>query len=332
MINNTLVLRTDTTDPWWNLAVEEYLLDNIKPNQCILYLWQNQNTVVIGKHQNPWKECRTQLLEEEGGKLARGLSGGGAVFHDVGNLNFTFIVDKQYYDLKRQVAVILAAVKSLGIDAVMSGRNDLTADNRKFSGNAFCFRKHGAFHHGTVLINADFTKLARYLQVSDEKIRSKGVASVRSRVVNLAEFKPNLSVDEAAEALIAAFSQQYGIPEAIKYNTDYMDQGVLKALYNKYASWSWRYGEAPEFDINLSTRFIWGGIEIVLKLNGGKVEQAQVFSDALYEEYIGLLPTVLTGSIFSLEILAQKITEAAYSIETQQLAEDISLWLKSLNI
>ena len=179
MPDGNIILYTDTFDPWLNLSVEEQLLNSVKPGQFILYLWQNHNTVVIGKNQNAWRECKTELLENEGGKLARRLSGGGAVFHDIGNLNFTFVVDRENYDLTKQVSVILNAVNSLGINAEMNGRNDLTVDKRKFSGNAFCFRKHGAYHHGTVLVNADMSKMARYLQVSKEKILSKGIQSVQ---------------------------------------------------------------------------------------------------------------------------------------------------------
>ncbi|MGE5581860.1 MAG: lipoyl protein ligase domain-containing protein, partial [Bacillota bacterium] len=121
-------------DPWYNLAVEEMLLDTVGENQCLLYLWQNQNTVVIGKNQNPWKECQTAVLEQEGGYLARRLSGGGAVFHDLGNLNFTFLMNRAGYNLQKQLGVILAAVKELGIPAEINGRNDLIAGGRKFSG------------------------------------------------------------------------------------------------------------------------------------------------------------------------------------------------------
>ena len=138
MINRLSYFISSSTNPYLNLAVEEYLLETVKPNQLILYLWQNERTVVIGKNQNAWKECRFQELEADGGHLARRLSGGGAVFHDLGNLNFTFLIPSSDYDLSKQMSVILEAVRSLGIDAQKSGRNDVTVDGKKFSGNAFC--------------------------------------------------------------------------------------------------------------------------------------------------------------------------------------------------
>ena len=138
MIQSLHCLIGTSLNPYLNLATEEYLLDTVKPGQLILYLWQNERTVVIGKNQNAWKECRCQQLEEDGGFLARRLSGGGAVFHDLGNLNFTFLVPTADYDLSRQMSVILEAVRGLGIDAQKSGRNDVTVDGKKFSGNAFC--------------------------------------------------------------------------------------------------------------------------------------------------------------------------------------------------
>ncbi len=267
MINTTRIIRTRTRDPWWNLAVEEYLLDTVEPGQCILYLWQNENTIVIGRNQNPWKECRTELFEFEGGRLARRLSGGGAVYHDNGNLNFTFIANLETYDLDKQVRVILDAVNSLGIKAEISGRNDLTADGRKFSGNAFCFRKNSAFHHGTVLVSADFAKLAKYLQVPDGKMRSKGIQSMQSRVVNLSEFEPTLTIETVAEALIASFRSAYDttapVEDAIKEGK--AGREALEELYCKYSSWAWRYGEAPKFDVDMETRFSWGGVEIGFK-------------------------------------------------------------------
>ncbi|MEI6309433.1 MAG: lipoate--protein ligase, partial [bacterium] len=205
MIQGTRVLRTYSLDPFHNLALEEFLLDDVTGHAAAgchaaagylatLYLWQNENTVVIGKNQNPWRECRLEQLEAEGGKLARRLSGGGAVFHDLGNLNFTFLLPRADYDLSRQLRVILEAARAVGVPAEMSGRNDLTATGRKFSGNAFYLRKETAFHHGTILVNADFQKMSRYLQPSAEKMRAKGVESVRARVVNLSELSPGLGV------------------------------------------------------------------------------------------------------------------------------------------
>jgi lipoate-protein ligase A len=209
MIKHTEIIHTKTLDPWWNLAVEEYLLYNLEKDKCVLYLWQNQNTVVIGRNQNAWRECRTKLLEEEGGRLARRLSGGGAVFHDTGNLNFTFLVNRGDYNLEKQVGVILSAVKKVGIAAEMTGRNDMTVDGKKFSGNAFCFRKFNAYHHGTILVSADIGKLTRYLQVSTEKIRSKGIESVQSRVTNLAEYNPDLTIEEISAALTPSFASAF---------------------------------------------------------------------------------------------------------------------------
>lgn len=328
-VNYTKVIRTQTFDPWWNLAVEEYLLNHVGKGECILYLWQNQNTVVIGRNQNAWRECRTELLESEGGKLARRLSGGGAVYHDDGNLNFTFLARREDYNLERQLEVILSAVKSLGINAEKSGRNDIIADGRKFSGNAFYFAGTSAYHHGTILVSSDFGKLSRYLQVSKEKIISKGVASVRSRVVNLSELSPSVTVDAVADALIKAFAGVYGCRPVISDGSEEIDTEAVNKLYGKYASWEWRYGQTPGFDITLETRFPWGGIEIGLNLKSGKVISSKVYSDAMDEAFIGKLPDVLAGCPFSFRNLADRIRDNFMSGSSREMAEDIAAWLEA---
>ena len=326
---NTRIVLTSNLDPWRNLAMEEYLLDNVKQNECILYLWQNQNTVVIGKNQNAWKECRTELLEQEGGKLARRSSGGGAVFHDTGNLNFSFLVDRQFYDVHKQLEVILKAVEKLGIKAVFSGRNDLTVEGRKFSGNAFCFRKKSALHHGTILISADMEKMTRYLQVPKEKIRSKGIESVRSRVVNLTEYNPNIDVPIMIDTLIQSFKEVYGETSDIRYGEEGIDQAVLNELHNKYDSWEWRFGESPKFDIEFDTRFSWGGIQLCLRLEQGRIVKAFVYSDAMDEAFIEMIPGILEGCIFNSKKMAQVLLSADVVGERTNMVRDIANWISS---
>lgn len=336
MINNTRIISTNSLDPWWNLSVEEYLLDTVKPGQCILYLWQNENTVVIGRNQNPWRECRTELLESEGGKLARRLSGGGAVFHDTGNLNFTFIASREIYDLDKQLGVILNAVKALGIQAEKSGRNDLTAAGRKFSGNAFCFRKNSAYHHGTILVAADFKKLTKYLQVSAEKMSAKGVQSVQSRVINLSELRPNLSVTDVVEALIDAFKDAYNSTAPVEscVRDGSSNREALEELYAKYSSWKWRYGEAPDFDVEISKRFDWGEVQLVFSLENGLVSKSLIYSDALDGEYIERLSGIFDGCPFHSGHLVQRLLDEAIDWgyfeygSRKTMTEEMARWLE----
>ena len=262
MLKHFYFYRSDSPCPWHNLAVEEYVLGTLPPETIVLYLYQNENTVVIGKNQNAWKECRHQLLSDEGGKLARRISGGGAVFHDMGNLNFSFIVSRGDYDLHRQLGVILSAVRSLGVNAEFSGRNDILSEGAKFSGNAFCFRKDSAFHHGTILIGADMCKLARYLSVSKDKIASKGVESVRSRVCNLKERNAEIDVEKIADALKDSFEKEYGPCEPLVI----ADPQAVAAIEARNATWEWQLGQSPCFDIETGKRFAWGNAEFAFSV------------------------------------------------------------------
>ncbi|MGI5850854.1 MAG: lipoate--protein ligase [Caldicoprobacterales bacterium] len=326
---NTRIVIGNSLDPWRNLAIEEYLLEDVEPKECILYLWQNQNTVVIGKNQNAWKECRIQLLESEGGKLARRSSGGGAVFHDTGNLNFSFLVDKRFYDVNKQLEVVLGAVNDMGIKAVFSGRNDLTVDDKKFSGNAFCIRKKTALHHGTILISASMEKLTRYLEVSEDKIRSKGIESIRSRVVNLCEYNPRLDVPSMTQGLIKSFERVYGQTQDIRYGEEGIDQNSLNKLNEKYESWEWRFGESPRFDIELNTRFPWGGIQLGLELQQARIAKAHVYSDAMDEALIEMIPEILQGCLFNSDYIAETLSQVKVGTQREEMLQDIAGWIRS---
>ena len=341
-----LMAHSEQYNPCYNLALEEYLLNNINSGEIMLYLWQNDKTVVIGRNQNAWKECQCKKLEQEdNGHLARRLSGGGAVYHDLGNLNFTFIMDRDLYNLDKQLKVILKAVNKLGINAKFSGRNDLTVKDKKFSGNAFYFGSDSAYHHGTIMFETNFEKMVSYLQVSEDKIKSKGVESVRSRVANLKEINSNISLSALKKALRESFAEVYGdnknISEDKYYDPSQMKE--LAELYKKYSSWDWRYGKSPEFDIDLKKRFNWGEIEIGLKLKKAVIEKADIYSDAMDVELIEMIKDALEGTLFrrkeileEIDKLKNKDSNFSYTkaVDYSQtgVIEDIKDWLKEKDI
>lgn len=326
------------TDPYENIALEEYLLHQVREQEIILYLWQNRRTVVIGYNQNPWRECQVEALKEDGGYLARRLSGGGAVFHDTGNVNFTFLVRKKHYNRERQSEVIVKAVQSFGIPAICNGRNDLTAEGRKFSGHAFYQNGDFCCHHGTILLHTDKEAMSRYLNVSQEKLRSKGVESVRSRVVNLEEYIPGITVGQIQQALIAALEAVYGVAEGKKAEPlaeTRLDPEQIQAGRERFASWEWLYGRKIPFQYEKEHRFYWGEVVVQIAVSGGKIDQIAVWSDGLDVAFPWMLERVLNGCRYQRQDMAERIAAAdwsqcspvesveEYAFEYQQWAMDI---------
>ncbi len=315
MINKLLVYRSNCVDPYFNIATEKHLLETVEKGCCILYLWQNQNTVVIGRNQNAWVECRTALLEEEGGKLARRLSGGGAVFHDIGNLNFTFLVRDEDYDIDRQLSVIQAACANIGLVAEKSGRNDLLVDGQKFSGNAFYHSQGHAYHHGTLLIDANMEKLSRYLTPSKAKLEAKGVASVRSRVTNLKALVPELTCEIMAKHMEKAFAQVYGTtPEQIILSNE--DLRTIETSAAKLSSWQWLYGPRLPFGFSCEARFSWGSISLQLQVESGCIQTVQVYSDAMEWELADSVSKALTGCRFTCADMQKALTATLGNTQT----------------
>ena len=308
MIRRLSWLRAEGTDPYRNLALEEALLGRLEEGEVLLYLWQNRHTVVIGRNQNCWKECRVTLLEEEGGHLARRLSGGGAVYHDLGNLNFTFLAPRQDYSVERQTRVILEAVRRCGIRAEKSGRNDLTCEGKKFSGNAYYETASACYHHGTLLLDTDPEKIGRYLSVSREKLRAKSVDSVRSRVGNLRDWAPALTLEELEEALLEAFGQEYG-GKAAPLEPGRIPPGELEGLRQKYAGEAWKYSPRLPFSYQLEKRFDWGEVQLQLEVKEGRLARCLLFSDGLDPAWIEASAARLAGCEFRPQALAEALKE-----------------------
>ncbi len=315
-------------DPYENLAIEKHLLDTVEQDACVLYLWQNQNTVVIGRNQNAWAECRTSLLSQEGGILARRLSGGGAVFHDLGNLNFTFLMQEKNYDVDRQLSVIQAACALAGIRAEKSGRNDLLAQGRKFSGNAFYRSQGRAYHHGTLLINVDEEKLQRYLCPSKAKLEAKGIQSVRSRVINLSTLAPGLTCDTMRQYMRAAFSQVYRLPvQPLTLGT--ADLVCIEAIRSKNASWEYNFGSPLPFSFSCEERFPWGNVQLQLQAKNGTVQAARLYTDAMEWDFAAPAEQALTGCRFQIDALTEAL---AASVTNGQIARDLCRMLRQQNI
>jgi lipoate-protein ligase A len=249
---------------------------------------------VIGHNQNALREVNLSRLRADGGHLARRLSGGGAVYHDLGNLNFTFILPKAAYDLTRQTRVILEAARLLGAPAEASGRNDILAGGRKFSGNAYYRRGKTWYHHGTLLVDSDLDALGRYLNVSPEKLAARGVASVRSRVCNLRECAPGATVEAARRAMAAAFSAVYGEKVEL-FDHECLQNDKIVETERRISLESYLIGENFPFSLSLERRFAWGGLELALNVHAGHVAQCRAYSDAMEESEIAALPGRLTG-------------------------------------
>lgn len=293
---------SNQTNPFLNIAVENYLL-SLPETDCItLYLWKNHRTVVIGQNQNPFAECQVELLEKEGGYLMRRRTGGGAVYHDDGNINFSFIVPHSHYDLSRQFSVIQKAVESYGIQTQVSGRNDLLCldqegSARKFSGNAFNKNKYQHLHHGTILIKGNMEDLQRYLLVKPAKLRKHGVDSVRSRVINLNELA-DVTSQNIVPRLIAAFEEVYGEPVHEESFSQLIQLPAVISLRQELESEEWRFGRWRQFRAQKTGQFPWGLVELNLDVDqtNGIIQHMDIATDSLSTEIAPLAQQLLTGA------------------------------------
>ncbi len=283
-------------DPFLNRAVEAYLVDHQEEDIVTMYLWKNQQTVVIGYNQNPYSECNVKMLLDEGGHVMRRGTGGGAVYHDLGNINFSFVASRKNYDVRKQLSVIQDALLNYGLETEISGRNDLTYQGRKFSGNAFS-KGNNNLHHGTILIKTDGEKMMRYLTVNQAKLQKHGVKSVSSRVINLSEAVPELTSENIKEPLIRSFAKIYG-DTPIMLDFDALSQNEeVQATTKRISSFDFLFARWEHFQTTKRAQFDWGAVEISLHINEavGIINDIQIASDCLDTEIIGQAEQLLKG-------------------------------------
>lgn len=292
-------IRNDSKDPYYNMAVEEYVIKNLDPTDEYFFLWQNSPTVVVGKNQNTIEEVNVDYVKKNDIAVVRRLSGGGAVYHDLGNVNFTYVVDYRPEDLnsmKRFAMAVIKALEKLGIQAEFSGRNDITIAGRKISGNAQYRTKKRLLHHGTLLFDSDLEVLSHALNVKEQKISSKGVKSVKSRVANIKEYlKQDVTVEEFKQLLTKLIFEVEGSPYEEYIWTDQDLQNIQRLRDEKYSTWEWNYGSSPEFDLSRSKRFEGGEVEVRMNVKEGIITDIIFFGDFMSMRDVAEVEKILQG-------------------------------------
>lgn len=270
-------------EPYFNLALEEYFLKTKELKEDLLILWQNDPTIVVGKNQNAYEELDFDFVEKNGIHVVRRMSGGGAVYHDSGNLNYTIIKNEgNLYrnDFRFFALPVVSCLKKLGVEAIFNGRNDILIDGKKFSGNAQYFYNDKVLHHGTLLFDSDLSVLASALRVKGDKLESKGVKSVKSRVTNIRDYVADgISLRDFQENLLVSMFEES--ETAINnYLLSEEDLAAISELRDKkYKTWEWNIGKSPKMSYQKEIRFEAGSLTLAMNVKNGRIEKAKIYGD-----------------------------------------------------
>ena len=300
-------------DPRINLAVEEYVLKNLDKEQTYLLFYINEPSIIIGRNQNTIEEINQEYVKENNIHVIRRLSGGGAVYHDLGNLNFSFITKddgNSFHNFRKFTEPVIKALHKLGVNAELTGRNDITVEGRKISGNAQFAYKGRMFSHGTLMLNSEIEHVVAALNVKLEKIQSKGIKSIRSRVANISEFlNTKMDTEEFKQQILHYLYEGYSeIPTYILTEEDYKQ--IEQISKERYGNWDWNYGQSPAFNIQASKRIEGiGQIDIRLDVKNGRIQSAKIYGDFFGTEEVTLLEEKLIGLRYEQEEIKALLTE-----------------------
>lgn len=302
-----------SNDPHYNLAFEEYCFKNLDKNENYVILWINGPAIIVGKNQNTSEEVNAEYVRENNIKVVRRVTGGGAVYHDLGNLNFSIITSaagSERIDFKKFNIPIVKALQKLGINAELSGRNDMTIDEKKFSGIAQSVWKNRVLNHGTLLFDTKLEVLSQALNVKPDKYQSKGVKSVRSRVTNIRDYlTEDVDINVFRELLLKYIFEMEGLtPEVYKLTEEELNE-IDKLYKERYSTWEWNYGESPNFDYKNYKKFPFGSIEVRFDVHNGIIKQSKIYGDFFGTMDVKFLEDRLNGSQFNRESLEKVIKE-----------------------
>lgn len=305
------ISNNDITDPTLNLAMEEYVLKNMPKDDSYFLFYVNRPSIIIGKNQNTIEEVNQPYIDEHGIDVVRRISGGGAVYHDTGNLNFSFVTDddgNSFHNFKKFTEPIVEALQSLGVDADMSGRNDIQVGSAKISGNAMVKVKDRMFSHGTLMLNSELNEVQNALKVNPAKIKSKGIKSVRSRVANISEFLDEpLDIDRFKEIILKTiFGEATQVEEYILTDDDW--KKIEQLSNEKYRTWEWNYGRNPKYNFEREEKFEKGFVQIKLDIKKGRIEHAKIFGDFFGEGDITELENALEGTMHEFDSIEEALS------------------------
>ena len=305
-------LESPSTDPYFNLALEQVVFDRLDRAHEYFMLWQNDNAIIVGKHQNTAREINAAYVKEHGVKVVRRLSGGGAVYHDLGNLNFTFVVNGgagAAFDFSLFFRPVADALASLGVAAEINGRNDMTIDGKKFSGNSQYMKEGRIMHHGTIMYDSDLSVVEKALAVPPDKIASKGIQSVRSRVTNVKpHMSENLPVEAFRDALRDFMFREFRLA-ARPFSEE--ELAAARELRDRvYSRWEWNYGRSPAHSIQKERRVEGcGRLEVGMEVKGGRVEAISFSGDYFGNGDSAELAELLRGCPLNEGALAERLAD-----------------------